>query len=50
MQIAIAAAPVTCWHLYDTAYTERYMDFPRVNSAGYKEGSILSHAHKLPDE
>ncbi|CAG0913396.1 unnamed protein product [Notodromas monacha] len=49
-KVAIAAAPVTCWHLYDTAYTERYMDLPTVNPAGYKEGSILSMAHKLPDE
>ncbi len=31
----IAGAPVTDWRLYDTIYTERYMDLPSENAAGY---------------
>lgn len=49
-RIAIAGAPVTNWNLYDTGYTERYMDLPEHNPEGYKEGSVLSHITKLPDE
>jgi dipeptidyl-peptidase 9 len=36
-KIAIAGAPVTDWKLYDTAYTERYLNLPANNRAGYKE-------------
>ena len=25
-QVAVAGAPVTSWQLYDTGYTERYLD------------------------
>lgn len=42
----IAGAPVTSWELYDTHYTERWMDTPQDNPNGYKEGSILTHVHK----
>ena len=28
-QVAVAGAPVTSWQLYDTGYTERYLDRPR---------------------
>jgi len=37
----IAGSPVTDWRLYDTGYTERYMETPETNAAGY-EGSDLS--------
>jgi dipeptidyl-peptidase 4 len=37
---------VTDWHLYDSHYTERFMDSPAENPEGYKEGSVLTHAHK----
>ncbi|MFB2117608.1 DPP IV N-terminal domain-containing protein [Parapedobacter sp. 2B3] len=40
----IAGAPVTSWELYDTHYTERYMDTPQDNPEGYKQGSVLTYA------
>ncbi|MBN2199264.1 MAG: S9 family peptidase [Candidatus Aminicenantes bacterium] len=39
-----ARASVTDWHLYDTVYTERYMDTPAENPEGYKNGSVMTHA------
>ena len=41
-----ASASVTRWELYDTVYTERYMDRPVDNPEGYKFGSALTHANK----
>ncbi len=32
---AVAVAPVTDWRLYDSAYTERFMDTPESNAPGY---------------
>nr|CAD7590220.1 unnamed protein product [Timema genevievae] len=49
-QLAIAGAPVTSWTLYDTGYTERYMDLPENNQHGYKNGSILNYVTQFPDE
>ncbi|WP_140938763.1 S9 family peptidase [Sphingobacterium lumbrici] len=42
----IAGAPVTGWELYDTHYTERWMDTPQDNAEGYKNGSILTYVDK----
>jgi dipeptidyl-peptidase 4 len=42
----IAELSVTDWRLYDSHYTERFMDAPAENPEGYKEGSVLTHAHK----
>jgi len=42
-----ASASVTDWKLYDSVYTERYMDKPEENEAGYKFGSVMTHAGKL---
>lgn len=39
----IAGAPVTGWELYDTHYTERFMDTPQDNPEGYKSGSVLTY-------
>lgn len=36
--------------MYDTGYTERYMDLPQYNSVGYMNGSVLSYVSRLPDE
>ncbi|XP_074000010.1 dipeptidyl peptidase 9 [Rhodnius prolixus] len=49
-KVAIAGAPVTSWSLYDTGYTERYMDLPSNNPQGYKAGSILTYVNQFPDE
>lgn len=42
----IANYAVTDWKLYDTHYTERYMDTPAENPGGYSFGSVMTHAHK----
>ncbi|XP_017770979.1 PREDICTED: dipeptidyl peptidase 9 [Nicrophorus vespilloides] len=49
-KVAIAGAPVTNWMLYDTGYTERYMDLPDHNPQGYNEGSVLNYINKFPEE
>lgn len=49
-KVAIAGAPVTDWHLYDTGYTERYMDLPASNTFGYQQGNVLSYVDNFPDE
>ncbi|MFO7575302.1 MAG: DPP IV N-terminal domain-containing protein [Bacteroidales bacterium] len=38
----VASAPVTDWKLYDSVYTERYMDEPKDNPDGYSDGSVLT--------
>jgi dipeptidyl-peptidase-4 len=43
----VASAPVTFWEGYDTAYTEKYMGKPEVNTAGYRLASALTHADQL---
>ncbi|XP_071098891.1 dipeptidyl peptidase 9-like [Haliotis cracherodii] len=47
---AIAGAPVVNWILYDTGYTERYLDVPQANKDGYTNGSVLSYIDRFPDE
>jgi dipeptidyl-peptidase-4 len=43
----VAGAPVTDWHDYDTHYTERYMDLPRLNAEGYAATSVMTWADRL---
>jgi len=43
----VAGAPVTDWALYDTHYTERYMNLPAANVEGYREARIASHLDGL---
>jgi dipeptidyl-peptidase-4 len=43
----IAVAPVTDWRFYNTAYTERFMQTPEENYAGYKNTSCLLKADQL---
>jgi dipeptidyl-peptidase-4 len=38
----VASAAVTDWRLYDTVYTERYMDTPAENPDGYEQGAVLT--------
>lgn len=42
----IADFSVTDWKLYDTYYTERYMDKPDENPEGYEFGSVINHIEK----
>src|SRR5690554_508342 len=44
---AIAVAPVTSWRLYDTIYTERFMQTPQENPNGYDENSPIFFANQL---
>jgi len=37
----VAVAPVTDWQLYDTHYTERYLDRPQHNAQGYDLSGVL---------
>lgn len=43
----VARGPVTDWKFYEVMYTERYMDTPQTNPAGYTESSVLNHVGKL---
>lgn len=49
-KLCIAGAPVTNWKIYDTGYTERYMDTPENNADGYAKGSILNYVNNFPNE
>ena len=42
----IANSSVTDWQLYDTHYTERYMDKPSENAEGYRQTAVLTYANK----
>jgi dipeptidyl-peptidase 4 len=46
-RVGVAGAPVTDWSLYDTHYTERYLDRPSKNAAGYAASSVLPYAKDL---
>jgi dipeptidyl-peptidase 4 len=43
----IAEYAVVDWLLYDSHYTERYMDLPSENPEGYHKASVLEYAHNL---
>ncbi|KAL7423958.1 Dipeptidyl peptidase 4 [Cryptotrichosporon argae] len=38
--LGMAVAPVTNWMLYDSVYTERYMDTPAANPDGYVASAV----------
>ncbi|GAO41743.1 S9 family peptidase [Flavihumibacter petaseus] len=42
----VANASVTDWKLYDTHYTERFMDTPAENPEGYKNTSVMTYVAK----
>jgi dipeptidyl-peptidase 4 len=46
-RVGVAGAPVIDWGLYDTHYTERYLDRPQDNAAGYDASSVLPYAKDL---
>ncbi len=39
----VSGAPVTDWLLYDTHYTERYLNHPKANSQGYEQSSVFPY-------
>ena len=43
----VSGAPVTDWSMYETGYTERYMDGPAENAAGYQLSSCLPYVAQL---
>jgi dipeptidyl-peptidase-4 len=43
----VSGAPVTDWLLYDTHYTERYLNHPEVNADGYDKSSVFPYASGL---
>lgn len=45
--VGVAGGPVIDWQLYEVMYTERYMDTPEQNPAGYKTASLLNYADDL---
>jgi dipeptidyl-peptidase-4 len=45
----VAGAPVTDWRLYDSIWTERYLDHPEQNPEGYTESSAVTYAERLED-
>lgn len=42
----VAGSSVSDWQLYDSVYTERYMDTPKENPEGYKNGAVLTWADR----
>jgi dipeptidyl-peptidase-4 len=42
----MAGGSVTDWHLYDSHYTERYMDLPSENEEGYKKTSVMPYVDR----
>ncbi len=44
---AVSGAPVSDWTLYDTFYTERYMDTPQNNPEGYEASSVFPYLENL---
>jgi dipeptidyl-peptidase 4 len=46
-KVGVAGAPVTDWSLYDTGYTERYMETPQSNAAGYAASDLSKKAATL---
>ncbi|TAF53191.1 MAG: S9 family peptidase, partial [Sphingobacteriia bacterium] len=39
----MAGGSVVDWRLYDSHYTEKFMDTPAENPEGYKSGNVLTH-------
>jgi dipeptidyl-peptidase-4 len=39
----VAGAPVTDWALYDSHYSEHYMDSPKTNADGYRDSTVFAH-------
>ena len=46
-KVGVAGGPVIDWSMYEIMYTERYMDTPQTNPAGYKNTNLLDKVQNL---
>jgi dipeptidyl-peptidase-4 len=46
-KVGVGGGPVIDWRLYEVMYTERYMDTPQENPAGYAQANLLNYVDKL---
>ncbi|RAJ79094.1 dipeptidyl-peptidase-4 [Chitinophaga dinghuensis] len=46
-KFGIAGGSVIDWRMYDSPYTERYMDSPAENPEGYEKSSVLAYTKNL---
>ncbi len=46
-KVGVSVAPVTDWYLYDTHYTERYLDHPKNNKEGYEASNVFPYLEGL---
>lgn len=46
-KVGVSVAPVTDWNLYDTHYTERYLDHPENNRDGYEASNVFPYLDGL---
>ncbi|MFA6151564.1 MAG: DPP IV N-terminal domain-containing protein [Chitinophagaceae bacterium] len=46
-KVGVAGGPVMDWKMYEIMYTERYMDMPQNNAAGYEDANLLSKTKNL---
>ncbi|MFH1998701.1 MAG: S9 family peptidase [Planctomycetota bacterium] len=46
-RMAMSIAPVSDQRYYDTIYQERFMGLPQDNVDGFRDGSPITHAHRL---
>ncbi|MGD2134397.1 MAG: S9 family peptidase [Maricaulaceae bacterium] len=45
--VGVSGAPVSDWALYDTHYTERYLDTPADNPEGYEASAVFPYLENL---
>ncbi|PIE50807.1 MAG: S9 family peptidase [Flavobacteriales bacterium] len=46
-KVGVAGGPVIDWNMYEIMYTERYMDSPQENPAGYAKANLLDKIDQL---
>ena len=46
-KVGVAGGPVIDWSMYEVMYTERYMDTPETNKAGYDGANLLTKVKNL---
>ena len=46
----VAGAPVTDWGLYDSHFSEHYMDSPKTNAEGYRDSTVFAHLAGLKSQ